>query len=771
MDEMLGRRYKLETEIARGAIGVVWRALDTETGERVAVKRLRPEAADIPELVDGFLGEVEILAGLDHPSVIRVRNLITDESDLALVMDLVPGPDLRRRLRAEGPLPPAVAAEVAGQVASALAYVHANHLVHGDVKPGNILVPLDGTPVRLADVGVARRLDRPAGITHATPEYVAPEVVAGGAPSPASDVYALGLVIFELICGRSPYRGGSPNEVLRRHSECVPVPPPGMPAVLWPVIAACVALDPRMRPDAASVVNRLRTAEAALDGFEPLPRLPAEAVTFWARSAEQTAPVQFPVRRVDWVPLPVPLPSSPVSPAAASAHLMVAMPLSPAGPAAPELPTVPSAPAAMIEGSPAPGELPTVETPAGSPAAASPVEPATVEQSVAAEPPTVPSPSVAPPAEPSTVPSAPISPSGGPGLVGSPIAASAGVEGPTVPSAPVSAEPPTEPSAPAPSDAKIDPKVASSAAPVSPGMPAAVSPAPLNGSSMPGNPVWPAAADRSDADDPVSPAAITNEPVSPAGPSAVAGLAGAAALAGVASLGGPAGPADPFSPAGPSPADLAAGPADEMAAFAAPAMPWNPDAATGHLALGQPASGWENLDTADTAQVGPTPPPSTPLPNRWREGRRGRLLVMVGSTVALLAFIVVGASVLVFGHAIGGGEPVGGNQQPRPGNSSSPVPSTSPAPTTPSVAPSTSDGADGTDGYGTGDPSGPGDNGSNNGPNNGPGNGKGSGNGSGNKGNKPSDPNVPDMPSFPAFPPFPTPTFNFPPPPSFPTYP
>ncbi|MGI5245311.1 protein kinase domain-containing protein [Dactylosporangium sp. CA-139066] len=327
---LLGNRYRLESEVARGAIGAVWRAYDTQANEWVAVKILRSEAAEVPELKDGFLGEAELLAGLEHPSVIRVKNLVTDKGVLAIAMELVNGPDLRRRLRAEGPLPPAVAAEVVAQVADALAYVHANGIVHGDVKPGNLLVPTDGGPVRLADFGVARRLDRPAGPTHATPEYVSPEVVAGATPSPSADVYALGVVLFELICGRSPYRGGSPNEVLRRHADCVAVPPPGMPAALWPVIEACMEIDPRMRPTAASIVGRLRAAEGALDGFEPLPRLPAEAVTFWQRSAEQTAPVQAPVRRVDWVPLP----TAPTSPAAASAALMMAVPIG-------ELPTEP----------------------------------------------------------------------------------------------------------------------------------------------------------------------------------------------------------------------------------------------------------------------------------------------------------------------------------------------------------------------------------------------------------------------------------------------
>src|SRR5215475_1334513 len=144
-------RYVLEAEIARGAIGTVWRALDTATGERVAVKVLRPESAAQPELVDRFLTEAELLAELDHPCVVRVRDLVPWLGGYALVLDLVNGPDLKHRLRADGPLPPAVAADVVAQVADALAYLHRNGIVHGDVKPGNVLVPVDGAPVRLAD--------------------------------------------------------------------------------------------------------------------------------------------------------------------------------------------------------------------------------------------------------------------------------------------------------------------------------------------------------------------------------------------------------------------------------------------------------------------------------------------------------------------------------------------------------------------------------------------------------------------------------------------
>lgn len=302
-------RYELEAELARGAMGTVWRALDTCRGDRVAVKLLRPGTAAQPEQLDRFLTEAELLADLDHPSIVRVRDLVPAHGGYALVLELVQGADLRQRLRSDGTLPPAVAAEVVAQVADALACLHGQGIVHGDVKPGNILVPADGAPVRLADFGAARRLPAgpcvlpagpcvlPAGPcaspapgspparVHATPEYAAPELVAGWRAGPASDVYALGILLYELLSGRSPYRGGSAEEVLMRHTTCTPVPPWGMPERVWPVILACTVPDPAHRPAMATIANRLRGLEPLLDGLPALPALPVDAVTWWPRTA------------------------------------------------------------------------------------------------------------------------------------------------------------------------------------------------------------------------------------------------------------------------------------------------------------------------------------------------------------------------------------------------------------------------------------------------------------------------------------------------------
>ena len=332
--ETLDGRYRLQGEIARGAIGTVWRGADTVTGEPVAVKLLRAEAAVQPELVASFAAEAEILGSVDHPSVVRLREVVVDpRGHPAIVMELIAGDDLRRLLRRDGPMLPTKVAEVVAHVAEALAHLHERGIVHGDVKPGNLLLPADGGRVRLADFGVARRVTDDLGdqAVQATPEYVAPEVVAGAAPAAAADVYALGIVLFELLSGRSPFRGGSPTQVLTRHGTCAPVPPPGLPPVIWPVIEDCLAVRPAHRPDADALAARLRGVEPALDGVPALPRPTPEQVTWWPRPAGATTAVA----RVSWVPLQ----AAPVSPASAYAGRMIAIPVAdvaggPTGPAA-----------------------------------------------------------------------------------------------------------------------------------------------------------------------------------------------------------------------------------------------------------------------------------------------------------------------------------------------------------------------------------------------------------------------------------------------------
>jgi serine/threonine-protein kinase len=339
-----GGRYELGEPIASGAIGVVLHAVDTGTGEPVAIKRLRPETAGHPESVIGFLAEAEILAQLRHPTIVRLRELLSEPDGYALVLDLVPGADLRRRVRDSGPLPPAAAVQIVATVAEALGYLHGKGFLHGDIKPGNMVLPDDSSGVRLVDFGVSRRVGQIDRTTYATPEYAAPEVVLGNAPGTAADVYALGMVLYELCCGRSAYRGGTSDEVLNRHLTCVPVPPPGLPESVWPVVSACLALHPAHRPDAVTLPARLRALMPDLSALAAPEPLAADAVTWWPREADETAPI-LGLRRVAWVP------AARQNPESAAPERMVAVPMPDDAPAAP-FPTAPAPSTTTGEGAP-----------------------------------------------------------------------------------------------------------------------------------------------------------------------------------------------------------------------------------------------------------------------------------------------------------------------------------------------------------------------------------------------------------------------------------
>lgn len=292
MEQVLADRYALEAEIDRGAIGTVWCARDLTTGEAVAVKVLLPETSQDADVVKGLLAEAEILSELNHPSIVRPRDFVANGLR-ALVMDLVEGPDVRKKLRASGPFRASEAASIGAQIADALAAVHAAGMLHGDVKPGNIMVPSDGGPAKLVDFGVARRVQLPETVTHATLEYVAPEVVAGSAPTPASDVYSMGMVLYEMTCARSPYRGGSVQEVVERHAVCVPVQPAGMPDELWSVVLRCVELDPARRPTAGQLASELRALARTFIGRTAAAPLPENASTYRPRLIDRSAPLGY----------------------------------------------------------------------------------------------------------------------------------------------------------------------------------------------------------------------------------------------------------------------------------------------------------------------------------------------------------------------------------------------------------------------------------------------------------------------------------------------
>ncbi|UBU09237.1 serine/threonine-protein kinase [Nonomuraea gerenzanensis] len=324
----LGSRYVLLDEIGGGAMGAVWRARQRDTGEIVAVKLLRDGLAGDSDLVLRFVQERNVMRALRHPHIVTVRDFVIEGERLALVMDLVEGGDLRGLLRQRGTLPPEEAARLMAQVADALAAAHTIGVVHRDVKPGNVLIDGATGQARLTDFGVARIVHGP-GLTQTsavigTPAYLAPEVADGAAAGPAVDVYAVGLILYELLAGRPPFVGDHPMALLRQHATATPRRLPGMPDPLWALIQACAAKDPAGRPGAYAVAAALREAAPSLAGLPALPPVPRdEAVSTTSEplaAANPPSPPPSPLTPPPHNGAPIPPPhSQPPAPPASSA--------------------------------------------------------------------------------------------------------------------------------------------------------------------------------------------------------------------------------------------------------------------------------------------------------------------------------------------------------------------------------------------------------------------------------------------------------------------
>jgi serine/threonine-protein kinase len=276
----VGSRYLLEEPLGRGATGTVWRARvrDDAGGpgsELVAIKVLKEELATDPDIVMRFLRERSVLLRLVHPNIVRVRDLVVEGELLALVMDLVDGPDLHRYLQSHGPLSPVAGALLMAQIADALATSHADGIVHRDLKPANVLLATrqDGGGAEqmhplLTDFGIARLADSP-GITRThefvgTPAYIAPESAEGREQTSAVDVYGAGIMLYELVTGQPPFQGDGPLQILQAHLTQEPQRPRTLPEPLWTVIERCLRKAPAQRPDAARVAAALRTVAAGI---------------------------------------------------------------------------------------------------------------------------------------------------------------------------------------------------------------------------------------------------------------------------------------------------------------------------------------------------------------------------------------------------------------------------------------------------------------------------------------------------------------------------
>jgi len=287
-DAVLAGRYRLDGKIATGGMGEVWRGEDTVLARPVAIKLIRAEFAGDTETLTRFRAEARHSAAVSHSGIAHVYDYGEDgpKGSPFIVMELVNGPSLTELL-AGGPLPPGRVMDVVAQAATALAAAHAAGLVHRDIKPGNILIARGGI-VKITDFGIAYAagsapLTR-TGALIGTPAYLAPERIAGSPGSPASDLYALGIVAYECLAGTLPYSGTPVQVTLAYSRRGLPPLPDSIPASVAALVTELTARDPAARPaSAAQVAAHARQLRDALP-YGTLPSVPFGAQSFGAQS-------------------------------------------------------------------------------------------------------------------------------------------------------------------------------------------------------------------------------------------------------------------------------------------------------------------------------------------------------------------------------------------------------------------------------------------------------------------------------------------------------
>ncbi len=311
---LLADRYQLEELLGRGAMGEVWRAADQLLGRPVAVKLMRAEEATDSER---FRMEAQTAGRLNHPNVVSVYDFGSHDGQFYLVMELVDGWSLAQERSLRGALAPREAAAVAAQMAAGLAAAHRQGVIHRDIKPANVMLSTDRT-AKITDFGIARFADEAAGTLTATgkilgtADYLAPERALGRPAVPASDVYSLGCVLYELLTGRAPFRGATSLAVVQQHVDAAPPPPlhlrPETPHPLSEYVLCLLAKDPAHRPTAEQAADWLGAQDgtpslAAPGGTTLLPAAPVSPAPIPPRrAAEDRASHSRPRRNRRWAP-------------------------------------------------------------------------------------------------------------------------------------------------------------------------------------------------------------------------------------------------------------------------------------------------------------------------------------------------------------------------------------------------------------------------------------------------------------------------------------
>ena len=273
VERVLDGRYALEMLVGSGGMADVYRAKDQLLERTIAVKVLHQQYENDKEFIERFQREAKAAARITHPNIVNVYDVGVAEGRHYIVMEYVPGRTLKERIKEEGPVPAAEALHIARQIAGALAQAHASNLVHCDIKPHNILVMPDGN-VKVADFGIARAVtestmtynDNIMGSVH----YFSPEQARGTIITPKSDVYSLGVVLYEMLTGRIPFDGNTAVSIARKHLEEEPQPihalVPNIPPVVEALVTRMMAKDPALRPDSRLLTQDIMHTERMMRG-------------------------------------------------------------------------------------------------------------------------------------------------------------------------------------------------------------------------------------------------------------------------------------------------------------------------------------------------------------------------------------------------------------------------------------------------------------------------------------------------------------------------
>ncbi len=256
MEQALGSRYVIGERLGGGGMGTVYRAKRRDGGPDRAVKLLRPELAEDPVVLTRFVQERTLMLAMRNEHLVAVEDMIVDGDTVAIVMELVRGGTLRKYAAEAGPMAAPTALRLTRQVLEGLDIVHANGVVHRDVKPENVLLdrPEGSTDVvvKVSDFGIARLVDSPrlTGTFNyiGTPHYCAPEIANGASATPAVDVFAAGVMLYELVAGSTPFAGLAPYAVIKRQMEHATPQSPLIPQAVWSVLARWLSADPAARP-------------------------------------------------------------------------------------------------------------------------------------------------------------------------------------------------------------------------------------------------------------------------------------------------------------------------------------------------------------------------------------------------------------------------------------------------------------------------------------------------------------------------------------------